>query len=136
MNILFCSVGRRGYIVDYFRKHLPDGSQLVGTSDRNDCDSEFTSGFAHCDKNYVVPSIKDEQDYIDSLLDICKAESIKMLLSFYDFDAYVLSKHLNQFIAIGVKPVISSYKVNTICFDKLETFKFVTVPQRSSSTGS
>ena len=125
MNILFCSVGRRGYIVDYFRKHLPADSKLIGTSDRNDCDSEFTSGFFHCDKNYVVPSIKDELDYIDKLLDICRKESITMLLSFYDYDAYILSKHLQEFAALGVKPVISSYKVNTICFDKLETFKFL-----------
>lgn len=125
MNILFCSVGRRGYIVDYFRKHLPVNSKLIGTSDRNSCDSEFTSGFAHCDKSYIVPSIKEEQDYINSLLDICRKEHISMLLSFYDYDAYILSKHLPAFQDVGVKPVISSHKVNTICFDKLETFKFL-----------
>lgn len=125
MNILFCSVGRRGYIVDYFRKHLPVNSQLIGTSDRNDCNTEFTSGFFHCDKNYIVPSIKNEQEYINSLLDICKKEKIGMLLSFYDFDLYILSKHLHEFTSIGVNPVISSHKVNTICFDKLETFKFL-----------
>ena len=97
MNILFCTVGRRGYIVDYFRKHLPFGSKLIGTSDRNDRDTEFTSGFLHCDKSYMVPSIKDERKYIDEILHICKTEKIDMLLSFYDYDTYILSKYLKEF---------------------------------------
>jgi len=125
LNILFCTVGRRGYIVDYFRKHLPVNSKLIGTSDRNDCDTEFTSGFYHCDKSYIVPSIKEESKYIDELLDICKKEEIDMLFSFYDYDTYILSKYLNEFKEIGVKPVISSKEVNRICFDKVETFKFL-----------
>lgn len=125
MNILFCTIGRRGYIADYFRKHLPVGSKLIGTSDRNDRETEFTSGFLHCDKNYIVPSIKDERQYIDALLHICKTENINMLLSFYDYDTYILSKYLKEFEQIGVKPVISSHKVNTICFDKVETFNFL-----------
>ena len=125
LNILFCTVGRRGYMVDYFRKNLPVDSKLIGTSDRNDRDTEFTSGFLHCDKSYIVPSIKKERKYIDELLHICKTEKIDMLLSFYDYDTYILSKYLKEFELIGVKPVISSYLVNTICFDKIETFKFL-----------
>ena len=125
MNILFCTVGRRGYIVDYFRKHLFSDSKLIGTSDRNDSDTEFTSGFFHCDKSYIVPSIKEERKYIDELLHICKTEKIDMLLSFYDYDTYILSKYLKEFELIGVKPVISSHQVNIICFDKVETFKFL-----------
>lgn len=125
LNILFCTVGRRGYIVDFFKKHLPGNSKLIGTSDRNDHDTEFTSGFFHCDKSYIVPSIKEERKYIDELLDICKKENIDMLLSFYDYDTYILSKYLNEFEAIGVNSVIPSHEVNTICFDKIETYKFL-----------
>lgn len=125
MNILFCTVGRRGYIVDYFRKHLPENSKLIGTSDRNDSETEFTSGFSHCDKNYIVPSIKKEDRYIDELLQICKQEKIDMLLSFYDYDIYILSKYIKEFELIGVKPVISSHRVNMLCFDKVETYKFL-----------
>jgi len=125
LNILFCTVGRRGYIVDYFRKYLTEEGKLIGTSDRNDRNTEYTSGFFHCDKTYIVPSIKEERKYIDALLDICKTEKIDMLLSFYDYDTYILSKYLKEFEAIGVNPVISSHQVNTICFDKVETFKFL-----------
>jgi len=126
LNILFSTVGRRGYIVDYFREQLPKGSVLIGTSDRNDCNSEFTSGFSHCDKSYIVPSIKNEREYIDKLLDICKNEKVNILLSFYDYDTYILSQYLDEFNGIGVQPVISSREVNTIAFDKIETFQFLT----------
>ncbi len=125
MNILFSTVGRRGYIVDYFREYLPKESILIGTSDRNDRDTEFTSGFSHCDKSYIVPSIKEERKYIDELLHICETEKIDMLFSFYDYDTYILSKYLNAFEDIGVKPVISSQEVNMTCFDKVETFNFL-----------
>jgi len=125
MNILFCTIGRRGYIVDYFRKHLSSDSKLIGTSDRNGRDTEFTSGFLHCDKSYIVPSITDERKYIDELLHICKTEKIDMLFSFYDYDTYILSKYLKEFEELGVKPVISSHQVNLICFDKVEAFKFL-----------
>ena len=126
MNILFSTVGRRGYIVDYFREYLPKGSMLIGTSDRNDCSSAFTSGFSHCDKSYIVPSIKNEHEYIEKLLDICKTEKVELLLSFYDYDVYVLSKYLDDFGEIGVTPVISSRAINTIAFDKIATFDFLT----------
>jgi len=125
LNILFSTVGRRGYIIDYFREQLPKDSVLIGTSDRNDCNSEFTSGFSHCDKSYIVPSIKNEREYIDKLLDICKNDKVDMLLSFYDYDTYILSKYLDEFRDIGVKPVISSHEVNIIAFDKVETYKFL-----------
>ncbi len=125
MNVLFTTVGRRGYIVDLFRNHLPADSLLVGTSDRHDKDTEFTSGFFHCDKNYIVPSIKQEREYIEKLLDICKIDDIKLLISFYDLDTYILSKYLDEFKSIGVIPVISSHDVNNKCFDKLETFLFL-----------
>lgn len=68
LNILFYTVGRRGYIVDYFRKHLSVDSKFIGTSDRNDCNTEYTSGFSHCDKSYIVPSIKEERNYYHILL--------------------------------------------------------------------
>lgn len=126
MNILFSTVGRRGYIVDYFREHLPKDSVLIGTSDRNDCTTEYTSGFSHCDKSYIVPSIKNESEYIEKLLDICKTEKVDIILSFYDYDTYILSQYIDKFKAIDVKPVISSREVNTIAFDKIETFKFLT----------
>lgn len=125
MNILFSTVGRRGYIVDFFKKHLLEKGKLIGTSDRNDHLTEFTSGFSHCDKSYIVQSIKNEREYVDELLDICKEEKIDMLLSFYDFDVYVLSKFIKEFEEIGVKPVISSHQVNTVCFDKFETYRFL-----------
>ncbi len=125
MNLLFCTIGRRGYIVDYFRKNLPEGSKVIGTSDRDNCDQGFAPGFYYCDKHFIVASIHKEEQYINELLTICKDEKVDLLLSFYDFDSYILSKHIDKFKALGVKPIISSYQVNKISFDKLETYKYL-----------
>lgn len=126
MNILFSTVGRRGYIIDYFRKHLNKTEHtLVASSDRDNSKQEYTSGFFYCDKSYIVPSIKNEEEYVNRLLDICKIEKIDALLSFYDLDSFVLSKYLKEFKSIGVQPIISSFEVNQISFDKLETYKFL-----------
>lgn len=125
MRLLFCTLGRRGYIVDYFKQNLPNNSLIVGTSDRNDSSTEFTAGFHYCDKNYIVPSIKNEKEYVDTLIEICKKDKIDALLSFYDLDNYVLSKHIDAFKSIGVTPILSSFPVNEICFDKIKTFEFL-----------
>ncbi len=125
MNLLFCTVGRRGYIVDYFKKNLSEGSKIIGTSDRDNCAQEFTSGFHYCDKHFIVAKIQNEEQYIDDLLTICKKEKIDLLLSFYDFDSYTLSKHIDKFKALGVTPIISSYEVNEISFDKLKTYRYL-----------
>ncbi len=125
MNLLFSTIGRRGYIVDYFRKNLPEGSKIMGTSDRDSCEQEFTSGFFYCDKHFVISSIKEEEKYINDILNICKNEKIDLLFSFYDYDLYILSQHLDKFKSIGVEPIISSYEVNKISFDKLETYQFL-----------
>ncbi|MBD3842929.1 MAG: ATP-grasp domain-containing protein, partial [Campylobacterales bacterium] len=126
MNILFSTVGRRGYIINYFKQHLDvSRDKIIGTSDRNDCKSEFTSGFFYCDKTFLVPSITEEEKYVKELLNICKKENINMLLSFYDLDSYILSKYIEDFKKVGVVPVVSSFRVNDIAFDKLKTYEFL-----------
>lgn len=126
MNILFSTVGRRGYIVNYFKQNLNNETDcIIGTSDRNNCDSEFTSAFHYCDKTYIVPSIKNESEYIQELLQICNKEKIDIILSFYDLDSFVISKYINKFKDIGVVPIISSFEVNEIAFDKIKTYNFL-----------
>lgn len=125
MNILFSTIGRRGYLVDYFREVCPEGSLFIGTSDRHSSESEYTSGLYYCDKKYIVSSIKDEETYVSDLINICKQDNIKFILSLYDFDSYILSKYENRFKDIKVKLLISSYSVNELAFDKIKTYNFL-----------
>lgn len=125
MNILLSTVGRRSYIADYFRSAIrSSGGNIIGTTDRHDLDSEFTVGLLACDKSFVVPSVKSP-DYIETLLDICKHENVKMMCSLFDMDCHILSDHLEKFQALGVTTFIPDRKVSDICFDKLKTHQFL-----------
>ena len=92
----------------------------MGTSN-----TSYSVGFAECDNTYVVPSISDEDKYIASLLDICRKESITFLISLYDFDIHIISQHLDKFKSYNVIPLIVDFNASKICFDKLETNRFL-----------
>ncbi len=125
MNILFSTIGRRGYLVDYFRQVVPENSTLIGTSDRHSTDDEYTVGFYHCDKFFIVPSMVNEIDYVSHLINLCASEDVNLLISLYDIDNYILSKHKNKFISKGIIPLVSDFDINGIAFDKFKTYNFL-----------
>jgi len=124
MNILLSSIGRRGYIADYFRSVLPSESKIIGTTDRHSLNSEFTVGLLSCDDSFILPSVKCS-DYIDSLLELCQREKVSMMCSLFDQDCHVLSEHLDKFRSIGVTTFVPNRRVSNICFDKLNTHQFL-----------
>ena len=119
MNLLFSCIGRRGYIVDYMRGHLKSNDKIIGTSN-----SKWTAGFKDVDLPVILPDIANPE-YIPTVLKLCKEQEIDALLSFFDPDVDLLSHHLDDFRALGIKPVIPSAKVSEICFDKYQTFQFL-----------
>jgi len=119
MNLLFSCIGKRGYIADYFRTHLEKNDRIIGTSN-----TKWTPGFAHCDKSYLLPDIVSPE-YIPKVMELCKLEAITGILSFYDPDVVKLSKHFNEFIKMGITPVIPKAEIAEICFDKYKTFQFL-----------
>jgi len=120
MNLLLSCIGQRGYIADYFRTHLAKNDLIIGTSN-----TQWTPGFKHCDKSYILPDIIDP-DYIPRVMEICKMESISAILSFYDPDVVELSKHFNEFLSMQITPIIPKEDLAMICFDKYATYKFLT----------
>ena len=119
MNILFSCIGRRGYIADYFRPHLESGDYMIGTSN-----TRWTPGFEHCDRNYVLPDI-DSPNYISAVKELCDQESVSAILSFYDPDVVALARHYDEFLEMGVCPVMPRAEVAEICFDKYRTFQYL-----------
>jgi carbamoyl-phosphate synthase large subunit len=119
MNLLFSCIGKRGYIADFFRPHLTQSDKIIGTSN-----TLWTPGFKHCDKNFILPSINDPK-YIESVLDLCKKESITAVLSFFDPDVVELSKYFDEFLNNNVLPIIPKFEIADICFDKYKTYKFL-----------
>lgn len=116
MKILLTSVGRRSYLVKYFKQVLGnDGEIHVANS------SALSPAFLVADKSVITPLIYDEQ-YIPFLMDYCKNNKIDAIISLFDVDLPILAKNRDEFAKIGTTVVISDYNTVEICNDKWLTF--------------
>ena len=121
MRILFTGVGRRIELLQAFRnaalvlnKELKIyGADVSGTA----------PALAYCDYTRRVVAMKDP-GYISSLLQICKADLIDLVIPTIDTDLLVLSENKKRFEEIGTKVMISSPDMIRICRDKNHTSQF------------
>ena len=119
MNILFTSVGRRTYLVEYFKEALNGcGEVHVANSDDN------SPAFLVADKCIVTPLIYDN-NYISFLLEYCNKNNINAIISLFDIDLPILSKNKKLFAENGIRVIISDKKVLDICNDKYSTYLFL-----------
>lgn len=115
MNILILSVGSRNKIVQYFKRELDNEGRVYTT----DC-SPMAPALYDSDDHFIVPRI-DNPTYLDEILQICQTHQIKSVFSLIDPELSLLAEHKAKFEAIGTTPLISSYDLVEMCFDK---FKF------------
>ena len=119
MNILLTSVGRRSYLVQYFKDVLGNtGYVHVGNSSR------LSPAFRVADRSVVTPLIYDPK-YISFIINYCKAENIQLVLSLFDIDLPVLAAHKSEFEEAGIHLIVSDLEVVQICNDKWRTFCFL-----------
>lgn len=120
MNVLLTSVGRRAYMVKYFKEVLGnDGKVFVCNSD------DKSIAFKYADEKVVSPLIYDN-NYIPFLLEYCKKNNIDIVISLFDIDLLMLAKHKKQFEEIGTKVIVSDPSVVEVCNDKWKTYNFLT----------
>lgn len=120
MNVLITSVGRRNYLVNYFKDAVaPDGLIVAVNTD------PLTTGMLAADVAYQVPSV-DSPAYIETLLCICKKHDIKLVLSLFDSDLHYLAAAKQQFTQLGIQLAISDPKVIDVANDKWKTYQFLT----------
>lgn len=119
MNVMLTSVGRRAYLVKYFKEALKgDGKVYVSNSD------DKSIAFKYADEKVISPLIYDEA-YIPFLLGYCKKNFIDLLIPLFDIDLLVLAKHKKQFEKIGTKIIVSDLKIVEACNDKWKTYNFL-----------
>lgn len=119
MNILLTSVGRRSYLVQYFKEVIgEEGEVHVSNS------TELTPAFTVADQSVVTPLIYSD-DYIPFLISYCKEHEICALISLFDIDLPILSVNKKLFNDIGVKMIVSDKPVIDVCNDKYTTYKFL-----------
>jgi carbamoyl-phosphate synthase large subunit len=119
MNLLLTSVGRRSYLVEYFKKALEgQGKVFVANS------TALSPAFLVADESVIVPEIYDPQ-YIPFLLRYCAEKNIKAIISLFDIDLPILARHKQDFERIGTKVLVSDSDFIDICNDKWKTYQFL-----------
>lgn len=117
LNILLTSVGRRSYLVQYFKEALNGNGRIHAANS-----SENSPAFLMADKSVVTPLIYDD-NYIPFLIDYCKAWSIDAIVSLFDVDLPMLAQNKEAFEKVGTTLVVSDYETVEICNDKWKTFQ-------------
>ena len=119
MNILLTCVGRRAYLVEYFKE------AMVGIGEVHTINSHFTIAMEAADAHFIAPSIY-HSDYIPALLEYCIRHKINAVLSLLDLDLMVLTKNKKKFEENGIKIISASEESIRICNDKWLTYSFLT----------
>lgn len=119
MNILLTSVGRRSYLVNYFKEALKPLNGKVFAAN-----SIETYALQQADAFTLTPQIYSAE-YIDFLIDYCIKNKITVLISLFDIDLPILAKNKQRFKDIGVDVIVSDPEVIDICNDKWKTYQFL-----------
>lgn len=119
MNILLTSVGRRTYLVNYFKDALKPYNGKVFASN-----SIETYALKQADGFTITPPIYSD-GYIDYLANYCLKYDIRAIVSLFDIDLPILSKHKCKFEKNGIRVVVSDESVIEICNDKWKTYQFL-----------
>lgn len=119
LNILILSCGTRNKLVQYFKEALGTRGRVIAT----DC-SKLAPALYDADHYYIVPRM-DDKDYLDTVLEICRENQIKGVLSLIDPELSLLAENREAFLAIGSTPIISDYDLVEMCFDKYQFYEFL-----------
>lgn len=118
-NILILSAGTRNKIVQYFKKTLAGKGNVIATDMSNIAPAVYEA-----DKFYQVPRMTDD-NYIDVILDICKKEKIKAVLSLIDPELSLLAENEGKFAELGVTVIGSPYEVCEMSLDKYQMYEWL-----------
>ncbi len=118
MNILLTSVGRRGYLVRYFKEALDADGRVFGV-DSSPC----APGMVYCDRHAVLPRV-DDDGYMDTLLDYCRKHRIDVVIPLLDPELELLAGAKQRFAEAGVLAVISPSQTVQTAYDKYLTYEF------------
>jgi carbamoyl-phosphate synthase large subunit len=119
MNILLTSVGRRSYLVKYFKQALAGRGQVICANMYAD-----TAAMYVADQSVVVPASHDSR-YIPKFLELCRDYQIKLVSSFHDLDLYILSQHQDEIRQAGAFPMLPSAEWGRIALDKQECHQYL-----------
>ncbi len=118
MKILLSSIGRRGYLVKYFKEALGPDDQVWGGDN-----STYAPGFTYCDQTVLLPQVVKDH-YPQALLDICQKNSIDIVIPLIDPELEALASWRKPFEDAGVMLLVSPEATVQMASDKYETYRF------------
>ena len=120
MNILLTCVGRRNYLVDYFKEALqPFGGQVHAfNSDSN------SAALWQADVPVISP-FADDPNYAAFLESYCIQHDIRAVLSFMDVDLSILAGLKEKFSRLGITIIVADQWVTEMAHDKWLTYQFL-----------
>ena len=119
-TILFTSVGRRVALVNAFRRSF-DRLGLKGRILGADS-SPLAPAQQVCDMPVIVHQCNDP-GYIEQLLEICRRESVGLIIPLHDLELVALAGHNEEFQEVGATLCLSSEDVIRKCADKELTYR-------------
>jgi carbamoyl-phosphate synthase large subunit len=118
-NILITSAGRRVGLVRAFqteiKKNFPNGK--VYTAEAN---PYWSAACRISDGFYSIPRV-DNENYINSIYNLCIKENIKIVIPTIDTELIVLSKARDFFFSKNIHVIVSDLDFVLKCRDKRET---------------
>lgn len=118
-NILFTSVGRRSYLVEYFKSEIGVNGEIHVMNS-----SKLSPVFNMADYSVVSPLIYSDE-YIPFVLDYCNNKKIDLLISLFDIDLPILSRNKEKFLEVGTRVLVSDHDFIEVCNDKWKTYNFL-----------
>ena len=116
MRILLSNVGRRGYLVKYFKQALAGTGEVWGSDS-----SPYTPAFQYCDNVILMPRL-ESKEYVDKVLAVCINSKIDIIVPLIDPTLEILARHHDKFHSRGIMVVVSPAKTIEIAFDKYLTY--------------
>ena len=123
-NILITSAGQRVSLVRDFQKEILilDANAKVYTVDIN----PILAPACHVSDGYKQVEPVTDEAYIVSLLDICEAWNIGMIVPTIDTELLILSENKEKFFSKGIHIIVSSTEFVAACRDKRIISSFFT----------
>jgi carbamoyl-phosphate synthase large subunit len=118
MNILLTSVGRRGYLVKYFKQAIGGDGRVYGADN-----SSFAPAFAYCDGTFMLPEVKNNS-YADALLSVCVQNKIDVVVPLIDPELEILADRNDRFARDGILLLLSPKETIALSSDKYLTYQF------------
>lgn len=117
--ILFTNAGRRGKLMEDFRKSIGSTTTIMASDNWS-----FAPALYKADKYCLLPKISDSS-YIDELLRKCIENNVRAVTSLIDPEISLLSHNQETFKEHDILPLVPSEETADLCFDKYEMYKYL-----------